>query len=104
MVKNSKPGSLYQSRYPVSTAHASRSGFGAGSQSPYALNETPSHNGRNVPIQGGPPGKARNLHDNPAALDAPESHGASEKAVVQSPAPSSSPAANVHGETPTPIE
>lgn len=102
MVKNSEePGPLHQSRYPVSTAHASSSGFGAGSQSLYALNETSSHNHHNVPMPEDPPDKSRNIHNESVAFDAAESHGTSEKAAVPPPV---SAVGNVHGETSAPIE
>lgn len=102
MVKNSEePGPLHQSRYPVSIAHASSSGFGAGSQSLYALNETLSPNNHNVPMPGGPRDKSGNIHNDSIAFDAAESHGASEKAAVPPPV---SAMGNVHGETSAPIE
>ena len=103
MVKNSdEPGPVYQSRYPVSTAHASRGVFGAGSQSPHALNKTPSHNGQNVYTSGGTQPKSR-LYDDATAFDPPQPLGFPEKAVEKPPAPASLPAEDIHGETSAPI-
>ncbi|KAL8849593.1 MAG: hypothetical protein Q9221_005420 [Calogaya cf. arnoldii] len=101
MVKNSdEPGQQYQSRYPVSAAHASHSGFGA-SSSPDGLNENSSYNGQNVPIPGAARGKSRNVPANSVAFNTAEGNDTSEKAAVQSPIPQTG---TGRGETPAAID
>ncbi|KAL8859186.1 MAG: hypothetical protein Q9178_004289 [Gyalolechia marmorata] len=103
MVKNSdEPGPVYQSRYPVSTAHASRGVLGAGSPSSHALNKTPSHNGQDVYTSGGPQPKSR-VHNDTIVFAPPQSLDFPEKAAEKPQAPASLPTGYIHGEAPAPI-
>ncbi|KAL8774059.1 MAG: hypothetical protein Q9209_001167 [Squamulea sp. 1 TL-2023] len=104
MVKNSdEPGPLYQSRYPVPATHASRRVFGAGYQSPQALNETSSQIGQDVSTPRGPQFKSTKLHDDPIAFNAAQGLSFSEKHAARSPPPAPPPTETLHGETPASI-
>ncbi|KAL8728999.1 MAG: hypothetical protein Q9166_005000 [cf. Caloplaca sp. 2 TL-2023] len=106
MVKNSdESGPSYHLSPSVRTAHASRSLSGAGSQSPNALNKTPSHNDSNVTAPGGPNVNSRNLHVDTIAFDTAQSHTFSGKPATNFSPPAAPPASDyVHGEAPTTID
>lgn len=104
MVENpDEQGQSNQSHSSVRIAHASRSLFGAGSQSPHPLNETWSRKGHNVTTPRSPGIGPRKPHEDTIAFELTESHYSAEQPAASYPPPAPPPTETVHGEASTPI-
>ncbi|KAL8717151.1 MAG: hypothetical protein Q9225_005580 [Loekoesia sp. 1 TL-2023] len=96
--------SVYQLRPSVRVANAARSLYGAGNNSPHALNDIPAHIGRNATVSGGRRFSSLSLRDDAITIDATASHDVSEKPAPASPPPAPPPNRDVHGETSSTID
>lgn len=102
--RSDEPGPTIQSRSSIRIAHASRNLFGAGSQRPHALNDTPSQNGQHRTVPGGPRVSSSVPHGDTITIDAAPSQDFSEKPGPNPIPPAPPPTENVHGEEPSAIE
>lgn len=98
MVENSKEQS---SKHQSPPAHAISSLHGAGSQSPYTLNDNTSHHGRNASPERGPRGSPSN---DSITIDVISSHDISEKVAPTSPPAALPSEKSVQGEPSSTIE
>lgn len=96
--------SVFQTRPLARVANASRGLRGAGNNSPHALNDISSQNGRNATLSGGQRVSSISLPDDTITRHSPSNHDISEKPAAASPPPAPPPNKDVHGEKPPPIE